>query len=431
LIPRYSRQEMSKIWEPQNRFQKWLDVEIAACEAWAKLGKIPKQSLSIIKKRAKFNISRIDKIEKTVKHDVIAFLTSVSENVGPEARYIHKGLTSSDILDTSLAILMRESADILIKDLKDLMAVLKKNAYKYKETIQMGRSHGIHAEPTTFGLSFTLWFEEMKRNMARLKTARETINYGKLSGPVGTFSSIPPSIENHVCKKLRLKPAPVSTQIIQRDRHAEYMNALALTAASIEKIAVEIRHLQRTEVLEAEEPFEKGQKGSSAMPHKRNPIGSENLSGLARVVRSNAIAAMENIPLWHERDISHSSVERIIIPDSSILVDYMLARLTKILKGLQVYPEIMRENIDRSHGLYCSQRVLLRLVEKGLSREDAYSLVQKQAMLSWQKKKDFKETLLKDTLTRKYLSSKDLDKIFDLSYYLNNVSFIYKRVFGR
>ena len=431
MIPRYSRQEMSKIWEPQNRFQKWLDVEIAACEAWAKLGKIPKKSLSIIKKRAKFNISRIDKIEKTVKHDVIAFLTSVSENVGPEARYIHKGLTSSDILDTSLAILMRESADILIKDLKDLMAVLKKNAYKYKETIQMGRSHGIHAEPTTFGLSFTLWFEEMKRNMARLKTARETINYGKLSGPVGTFSSIPPSIENHVCKKLRLKPAPVSTQIIQRDRHAEYMNALALTAASIEKIAVEIRHLQRTEVLEAEEPFEKGQKGSSAMPHKRNPIGSENLSGLARVVRSNAIAAMENIPLWHERDISHSSVERIIIPDSSILVDYMLTRLTKILKDLQVYPEIMRENIDRSHGLYCSQRVLLRLVEKGLSREDAYSLVQKQAMLSWQKKKDFKETLLKDTLTRKYLSSKDLDKIFDLSYYLKNVSYIYKRVFGR
>ena len=431
MIPRYSRQEMSKIWEPQNRFQKWLDVEIAACEAWAKLGKIPKQSLSIIKKRAKFNISRIDKIEKTVKHDVIAFLTSVSENVGPEARYIHKGLTSSDILDTSLAILMRESADILIKDLKDLMAVLKKNAYKYKETIQMGRSHGIHAEPTTFGLSFTLWFEEMKRNMTRLKAARETINYGKLSGPVGTFSSIPPSIENHVCKKLRLKPAPVSTQIIQRDRHAEYMNALALTAASIEKIAVEIRHLQRTEVLEAEEPFEKGQKGSSAMPHKRNPIGSENLSGLARVVRSNAIAAMENIPLWHERDISHSSVERIIIPDSSILVDYMLARLTKILKDLQVYPEIMRENIDRSHGLYCSQRVLLSLVEKGLSREDAYSLVQKQAMLSWQKKKDFKETLLKDTLTRKYLSSKDLDKIFDLSYYLKNVSYIYKRVFGR
>ena len=429
MIQRYSRQGMSKIWEPQNRFQKWLDVEIAACEAWAKLGKIPQKSLSKIKKQAKFNISRINKIEKTVKHDVIAFLTSVAENVGSDSRYIHKGLTSSDILDTSLAILMRESVDIIIKDVKDLLAVLKSNAYKYKETLQMGRSHGIHAEPTTFGLTFAIWYEEMKRNLARLKTARETISYGKLSGPVGTFSSIPPSIEQYVCKKLRLKPAPVSTQIIQRDRHAEYMNALAITAATIEKIAVEIRHLQRTEVLEAEEPFKKGQKGSSAMPHKRNPIGCENLSGLARVVRSNAIAAMENIPLWHERDISHSSVERVIIPDSTILVDYMLARLTGILKDLHVYPEKMRENIDGSHGLFCSQRVLLKLVEKGLSRENAYSLVQKRAMLSWQQKKDFKETLKKDILIKKYLSVKDLDNLFNLSYYIKNVGFIYKRVF--
>ena len=429
MIPRYSRPEMAKIWEPQNKFQKWLDVEIAACEAWAELGEIPKKSLATIKKRAKFNIKRIDKIEKTVKHDVIAFLTSVAENAGPDSRFIHKGLTSSDIGDTALALLMREAADIIINDIKELMKVLKANAVKYKGTLQMGRSHGIHAEPTTFGLTFALWYEEMKRNLVRIKAARDTINYGQLSGPVGTFSSLPPFIETYVCKKLGLKPAPVATQVIQRDRHAEYMNTLALIAGAIEKMAVEMRHLQRTEVLEAEEPFEKGQKGSSAMPHKRNPIGSENLSGLARVVRSNAMAAMENIPLWHERDISHSSVERIIIPDSAILIDYMLVRLTGILGGIRVYPERMKENIDRSYGLFCSQRVLLQLTEKGLSRENAYRLVQKRAMQSWEQRKPFKDLLKKDRLIKKYLSDDEIDALFDLKFYTKNVNYIYKRVF--
>jgi adenylosuccinate lyase len=429
MIPRYTRPEMARIWEPENRFRKWLEVEIAACEAWARLGEIPPRSLNTIKKRARFDIKRIEKIEQRVKHDVIAFLTSVAENVGPDARYIHKGLTSSDILDTSLALLMREAADLIIRDIKELREVLKRKAFKYKDTIRMGRSHGIHAEPTSFGLIFALWYEEMGRNLVRLRNARENISYGKLSGPVGNFSSVPPFVERYVCKKLKLKPAPVSTQIIQRDRHAEFLNALAMIASTIEKIAVEIRHLQRTEVLEAEEPFEKGQKGSSAMPHKRNPVGCENLSGLARVVRSNAMAGLENIPLWHERDISHSSVERIIIPDSTILVDYMLTRLTGILRGLHVYPDRMLENINRSYGLYCSQRVLLRLVEKGLSRENAYRLVQRRAMQSWRQRREFRELLKRDILIRKYLTEDEIEEIFDLSYYTKNVDYIFKRVF--
>jgi adenylosuccinate lyase len=420
---------MARIWEPENKFQKWLDVEIAACEAWAALGEIPKKSLATIKKRAKFSIKRIDKIEEKVKHDVIAFLTSIAENVGPDSRYIHKGLTSSDIGDTALALLMREAADIIINDIQNLMKVLKANAMKYKETLQMGRSHGIHAEPTTFGLTFALWYEEMKRNLVRMKTARDTINYGQLSGPVGTFTSLPASIEKYVCKKLGLKVDPIVTQVIQRDRHAEYMNTLALIAGAIEKMAVEMRHLQRTEVLEAEEPFAKGQKGSSAMPHKRNPIGSENLSGLARVVRSNAIASMENIPLWHERDISHSSVERIIVPDSTILINYMLKRLTGILAGIQVYPERMKENIGRSYGLFCSQRVMLKLTASGMSREDAYKVVQGRAMESWKQKVPYKDLLKKDKVITKYLSSKEIDKLFDMKFYTRNVNFIYKRVF--
>lgn len=430
MIPRYSRPEMARIWEPENKFQKWLDVEIAACEAWAELGEIPKKSLATIKKNAKFSIKRIDKIEAKVKHDVIAFLTSVAENVGPDSRYIHKGLTSSDIGDTALALLMREASDIIIQDIKDLMKVLKTNAHKYKKTLQMGRSHGIHAEPTTFGLTFALWYEEMKRNLARMEAARETINYGQLSGPVGTFTSLPTSIEKYVCKKLKLKVDPIVTQVIQRDRHAEYMNTLALIAGAVEKMAVEIRHLQRTEVLEAEEPFAKGQKGSSAMPHKRNPIGSENLSGLARVVRSNAIAAMENIPLWHERDISHSSVERIIVPDSTILINYMLKRLTGILTGLQVYPDRMKENIGRSYGLFTSQRVMLKLTENGMSREDAYEVVQARAMESWKHKVPYKDLLKQDKVITKYLSNKDIEALFDMKYYTKNIDFIYKRVFG-
>jgi adenylosuccinate lyase len=420
---------MAEIWESENKYQKWLDVEIAACEAWAQRGEIPKKSLATIKKKAGFNVKKIDKIEKTVKHDVIAFLTSVAEYIGPDSRFVHKGLTSSDVVDTAQAVLMGEAANIIIRDIKALMKILKANAMKYKMVLQMGRSHGIHAEPTTFGLTFAVWYAEMDRNLTRMKTARDTISYGQLSGPVGTFSSLPPSIETYVCKKLGLKPAPVATQVIQRDRHAEYMNTLALIAASIEKMAVEIRHLQRTEVLEAEEPFEKGQKGSSAMPHKRNPVGSENLSGLARVVRSNALAAMENIALWHERDISHSSVERVIIPDSTILINYMLVRLTGILKGLQVYPEKMKENINRSYGLFCSQRVLLKLTEKGMSREKAYSLVQKRAMTSWQDRMPFKDQLKKDRLIMKYLTEKELNQLFDMTFYTQNINYIFKRVF--
>jgi adenylosuccinate lyase len=431
MIERYTRKEMGRLWEPENRFQTWLDVEIAACEAWAELGKIPKGALAVIKKNAGFDVRRIDEIEAVVKHDVIAFLTSVAEKVGPESRYVHKGLTSSDIVDTALSLLMKEAAGIIIKDLKHLMAVLREQAFRYKDTVCIGRSHGVHAEPMTFGLKFTLWFEEAKRNLERMEKARKIISIGKFSGAVGTFSNIPVAIEEKVCKKLGLKPEPIATQVVQRDRHAEYLSTLAIIAASIEKIVVEIRHLQRTEVLEAEEPFAKGQKGSSAMPHKRNPVGCENLSGLARVIRTNALAGMENVALWHERDISHSSVERVIIPDSTILIDYMLHRLAGILSGLQVYPERMKENLNRSYGLYNSQNVLIRLTEKGMTREDAYALVQKNAMMSWKTKKQFKSLLAKDRTVKKYISARELNDIFDLRHYFRNVDYLYKRVFGK
>lgn len=431
MIARYTRPEMGRIWTLENRYMKWLDVEIAVCEAWAEIGEIPRDAVKVIKKKARFDVERIDEIEKTVKHDVIAFLTSVAENVGEESRFIHKGLTSSDIVDTALSLLMREASDIIIHDIKDLMDVLKRQAFRYKDTPCMGRSHGVHAEPMTFGLKFALWYEEMKRNTARMTRARDVISVGKLSGAVGTFSNIPTAIEERVCRRLGLSPEPVATQIVQRDRHAEYLTTLALIAASIEKIAIEIRHLQRTEVLEAEEPFEAGQKGSSAMPHKRNPVGCENLSGLARVVRANAMAALEDIALWHERDISHSSVERIIIPDSSILVDYMLNRLRTILDGLQVYPERMEENMAGSYGLYNSQRVMLALIEKGLTREKAYTIVQRNAMKSWQSRRDFKRLLLKDREVRRYLMQKEIDLLFDLGHYFRNVDYIFERVFGK
>ncbi len=431
MIERYTRKEMGRLWEPENRFQKWLDVEIAACEAWADLGKIPKPALEVIKKKAGFDVRRIDEIEAVVKHDVIAFLTSVAEKIGPESRYVHKGLTSSDIVDTAQSLLMKEAAGIIIKDLKGLIAVLKEQAFRYKNTVCIGRSHGVHAEPMTFGLKFTLWYEEAKRNLERMERARKTISIGKFSGAVGTFSNIPVAIEEKVCKKLGLKPEPIATQVVQRDRHAEYLSTLAIIAASIEKIVVEIRHLQRTEVLEAEEPFAKGQKGSSAMPHKRNPVGCENLSGLARIVRSNSLAALENVALWHERDISHSSVERVIIPDSTILVDYMLDRLTGILSGLQVYPEHMMENLGRSYGLYNSQNMLISLTEKGMTREAAYALVQKHAMMSWKTRKQFKALLAKDKEVKKHLSPKELNDIFDLKNYFRNIDYIFKRVFGK
>jgi adenylosuccinate lyase len=421
---------MGRLWDVEMKYQKWLDVEIAVCEAWAEIGEIPRDALKLIKEKARFDIRRIDEIEKVVKHDVIAFLTSVAQSLGPESRFIHKGLTSSDILDTALALQICEACDLIMKDIRELMDVLKKQAYKYKDIPVIGRSHGVHAEPMTFGLKFALWHEEMKRNLARMKKAKEAIRVGKLSGAVGTFSNIPPVIEEKVCKKLGLKPEPVATQIVQRDRHAEYLTTLALIAASVEKIAVEIRHLQRSEVLEAEEPFMAGQKGSSAMPHKRNPIGCENLSGLARLVRSNAMAAIENIALWHERDISHSSVERVIVPDSSILTDYMLNRLKGILDRLHVYPKRMKENMERSYGLFNSQRVLLALIDKGISREYAYDIVQKAAMKSWKTETHFKKILKKNREVRQYLSAGDIDSIFDLRYYLKNIDYIFERVFG-
>jgi adenylosuccinate lyase len=429
MIERYSRKEMSRIWEPENRFRKWLEIEILACEAWAKLGKIPQKVLDTIKARADFDIQSIDEIEKTVKHDVIAFLTSVAEFVGSDSRYIHRGLTSSDILDTSLALLLREAADLIVADIKGVMGVIKERAFEHKHTVMIGRSHGIHAEPITFGLKMALWYEEMKRNLERMERAKEIISYGKLSGAVGTYANIPPFVEEYVCKKLGLKPAPVSTQIIQRDRHAEYFTTLAIIATSIEKFAVEIRHLQRTEVLEVEEPFTQGQKGSSAMPHKRNPVLSENLTGLARLVRGYANASMENIPLWHERDISHSSVERVIGPDATILVDFMLARLTGLIRDLVVYPDTMKENMNKLKGLLFSQAVLIALTEKGVTREDAYQIVQRNAMRVWKEKKDFKALLLKDKAVAAKLSKKEVEVCFDISKHVKSVDYIFKRVF--
>ncbi len=420
---------MEKIWSPENRYQKWLDVEMAACEAMAKKGKIPKKALANIKSKVAINVNRIDEIEKNTKHDVIAFLTSLTEKVGEDGRFIHMGLTSSDVLDTSLAVLLKEAAVILIEDINALLAVLKKKALEYKKTLMIGRSHGIHAEPITFGLKMALWYQEMERNRARLERAKETVSYGKISGAVGTFSFVEPFVEEYVCKKLGLKPAPVSSQIVQRDRHAEFFTTLAIIASSLDKFAQEIRLLQRTEVREAEEYFSPGQKGSSAMPHKRNPVLSENISGLARLVRSYALAALEDVALWHERDISHSSVERVIAPDATIVLDFMLGRFTSLMDKLVVYPERMLANLNMTHGVIFSQMVLLALVEKGATREDAYAIVQKNAMKSWNENLKFRELLAADTAVKKYLTPKDLDKIFNVNNFLKNINFIYKRVF--
>jgi adenylosuccinate lyase len=431
MIPRYSRPEMASLWEPENRYRAWLEVEILACEANARLGLIPSKALTNIKKKAGFNVSRIDELEKIVKHDVIAFLTAVSEKVGPDSRYIHLGLTSSDVLDTALASMMRKASDIVINDIRILLKTLHKMALRHKNTVMIGRSHGVHAEPVTFGLKMALWYEEMSRALDRMLGARDVISVGKVSGAVGTFANIDPFVESYVCRKLGLKPEPVATQIVQRDRHAEFLSALALIASSIEKFSVELRHLQRTEVLEAEEYFSEGQKGSSAMPHKRNPISAENLSGLARVVRANSIAAMENIALWHERDISHSSVERIIIPDSTILIDYMLARFNNLLDRLFVYPKNMERNMAISKGLFHSEAVMLALVRKGLTRESAYSFVQRNAMKAWKQGGDFKQLLKNDKDVRSYMSSGEIDNCFDLSHTLKKVDYIFKRVFKK
>ncbi len=431
MIERYTRPEMAAVWSQESKYRKWLLVETLACEAWAKLGKVPTSALSNIKKKANFEPSRVDEIEREVKHDVIAFLTNVAEYVGPDSRFIHIGLTSSDVLDTALAIQMKEAADIIIKDIKELLAVLKDRAYEHKDTVMIGRSHGIHAEPITFGLKMALWYDEMKRNLRRMEEARDIAACGKISGAVGTFANVDPFVEKYVCKKTGLSAAPVSTQVVQRDRHAQYMSALAMIASSLDKFSIEIRHLQRTEVYEAEEYFSKGQKGSSAMPHKRNPIASENISGLARVIRGNMLAAYENIALWHERDISHSSVERVILPDSTILADYMLKRFTGVIKNLLVYPENMLANLNKMKGLVNSQRVLLTLTEKGLSREVAYRVVQRNAMQVWENGKDFKALLMKDKDVRETLSKEELIECFSLEYHTKNVDSIFRRVFGK
>ena len=422
---------MAAIWEPDNKFKIWLKIEVLACEALAKKREIPKSALKDIQTKSRFDVERIDEIEREVKHDVIAFLTCVAEHVGESARYMHMGMTSSDVLDTALAVQLKQSANLILKELSVFKDVLERQAKKYKLTPTIGRSHGIHAEPLTFGLKIANWYEEIKRNMDRLKRARQGIAYGQISGAVGTFACIDPDVEEYVCSKLGLKPAPVSSQIIQRDRHAEFFATLAILAGTIEKIATEIRHLQRTEVLEAEEFFSSGQKGSSAMPHKRNPVVSEQMCGLARVVRANAFAAMENMPLWHERDISHSSVERVIGPDSAILIHYMLKKMTSMMDRLIVYPENMMRNLEKTGGLIFSQSVLLALVRKGITREEAYKLVQKNAMQSWGQGKDFLTLLKKDKGIRKLLSAGEIDQAFKIKTQFRNIDRIFKRVFKK
>ena len=428
MIERYTLPEMGKIWQDEFKFSTWLEIEILACEARSEMGEIPKEDVEAIKEKASFDIKRILEIEETTKHDVIAFLTNVAESVGPESRHIHYGMTSSDILDTTLSFQMKTAGELILIRLNSLKDILKIRALEHKRTICVGRSHGVHAEPTTMGLKFALWFEEIKRNIMRLQNAISTISVGQISGAVGTFEHLSPKVEEYVCKKMGLTPEPVSTQVIQRDRHAEFLSVLAIIGATLEKIAIEIRHLQRTEVLEAEEYFSKGQKGSSAMPHKRNPIISERITGLARILRSNSIAALEDVALWHERDISHSSVERIIVPDSCIALDYMLDLMIKLTKNLIIYPENMINNLNITRGLIFSQTVLLKLVNKGVSREDAYRLVQTATMDVWNdKRKNLKDELLKYHDIKKYLSEEEITEIFDYKKMLKNVDYIFSR----
>lgn len=428
MIPRYSRPEISNIWSDEFRFRTWLDIEILACEKRYLMGEVPEDDLKTIKEKASFNPQRINEIEETTNHDVIAFLTNVAEYVGPASRHIHYGMTSSDILDTCLSFQMKKAGELLLKELNNLKDVLKARAIEHKDTLCIGRTHGIHAEPTTMGLKFALWYEETKRNIVRLENAIEAISVGQISGAVGTFDHLPPDIEEYVCEKMGLKPAPVSTQVIQRDRHAEYISVLAIIGGTLEKIATEIRHLQKTEVLEAEEFFSKGQKGSSAMPHKRNPITCERIAGMARILRGNATAALENIALWHERDITHSSVERVIIPDSTILLDYMLAKSVVLIKNLLIYPENMKKNFNKTRGLVFSQKVLLKLVEKGLTREQAYAAVQTAAMRVWADESlNLLNELSKDTSVSSVINQNELEEIFNPKNLLKNIDVIYKR----
>jgi adenylosuccinate lyase len=428
MIPRYTRPEMGSIWTDENKFSTWLEIEILACEAQAELGIIPKEAVQVIREKSKFDVRRIEEIEQTTKHDVIAFLTNVGEHVGPQSRFIHLGMTSSDILDTGLALQMKQSAELLLKDLQQLQEVLARRAREFKYTIMIGRTHGIHAEPTTFGLKLALWYDETRRNIKRLEQTKERISVGQISGAVGTYEHLDPFVERYVCEKLGLKPAPISTQVISRDIHAEFLTTLAVIGSTLEQFATEIRHLQKTEVLEVEEYFAHGQKGSSAMPHKRNPITCERVAGLARVLRGNAQAALENVALWHERDITHSSVERIIIPDSCILLDYMIATFTEIIDKLIVYSENMKKNLELTNGLIFSQSVLLALTKKGMKREDAYATVQRYAMDVWQSKKNFKDLLKSDATVMKVLNNGEIDELFDLKKSIKNVEYIFEQV---
>jgi len=428
MIARYTRPEMGKIWTEQAKYRTWLEIEVLACEAQSSLGIIPMEAVRTIREKAKFDVARIEQIEAEVKHDVIAFLTNVGEYVGADSRFIHVGMTSSDVLDTGLAVQMKLAGELLLSEMRRLAEILAKRAKEFKYTMTVGRTHGIHAEPTTFGLKLANWFDETKRNIDRLGHAVMTISVGQISGAVGTFEHLDPAVEKYVCEKLDLRPAPISTQVLQRDLHAEFMTTLAVIGSSLEKFATELRHLQRTEVLEVEEFFSKGQKGSSAMPHKRNPITCERVAGLARVLRGNAQAAMENVPLWHERDITHSSVERIIIPDSCIVLDYMVGTFVNIIENLIVYPENMKKNLELTHGLIFSQAVLLALTKKGVKREEAYAMVQKHAMDVWQSKKSFRDLLETDGAISAFLRTDDINEIFDLKKSIRHVDMIFERV---
>lgn len=428
MISRYTKPEMGKVWTEQNKVQKWLDVELAALEALAKYNYVPKDIPAKVRKKAKFDIERVKEIEKEVQHDVIAFLTNVAENVGPASRYVHFGMTSSDVLDTALALQLKDASTLLIKELKVLIAELKKKAKKHRYTLMVGRSHGIHAEPITFGLKMALFYEEMKRNLVRLEAAAESVRVGKISGAVGTFANVDPKVEAYTCKQLGLNPAPISTQIVQRDRHAEYLSTIAIVGSSLEKLATEIRGLQKTDTLEVQEFFGKGQKGSSAMPHKRNPITCERVAGLARILRGNAMAAMENVALWHERDITHSSVERVIFPDSTILLHYMLVLMQGVIKNLLVLKDNMMANMEKSRGMVFSQGLLLELVKKGLTREDGYKLVQGAAKKVWENGATLQDVVLKDKDILSHLSEKEVKDVFDYDYHTKNVDKIFKRV---
>ncbi len=428
MIDRYTLPEMKAIWSQENKYRKWLDVEISACEALAEMGMVPAEALQEIKEKANFTVERIDEIEAVTNHDVIAFLTCVGEYVGDASKYLHLGMTSSDVLDTALAVQIKEAGELILKRLKELRDVLLAKAKEHRYTMMIGRTHGVHAEPITFGLKMLLWVAETERNIKRMESAIATVSAGKISGAVGTYANIDPAVEQHVCDRLGIEPALVSTQVLQRDRHAEFLTTLAVIGSSLDKFATEIRSLQRTDILEAEEYFKKGQKGSSAMPHKRNPITVERISGMARLLRGNALAAMENVALWHERDISHSSVERVIIPDSTITLDYMLHKFVNIMENLLVYPENMKKNLDKTHGLIFSQRVLLALVEDhGLSREKSYELVQRNAMQCWQTEEDFQKLLKDDPEVAAIIPEEEINKIFDYSYHLKHIDDIYKR----